>query len=320
VEVSGSARIVGDDANAVHALARACLNPSGALAPAPARSTNPGTRGFELALIDEQEPPAVHARRIRDALELIAQGEIYEVNLAREVRFGVRGNMLAMLAALGARTRAPFSALLRLDGVEVLASSPELCLELTGNGRIMTCPIKGTRPRGDTLERDQALAAELDKDPKERAELTMVIDVERNDLGRVCRTGSVQLTEPPHVQTHPTLHHRVATVSGELRPEVSRDAVLQAMLPSGSVTGAPKVRAMEVIAQLEAARRGAYTGAFGYIRHDGGLELAMAIRVLSVQQGIGRYLVGGGIVADSDPEREVEETLWKARHVLDLCE
>jgi anthranilate/para-aminobenzoate synthase component I len=144
----------------------------------------------------------------------------------------------------------------------------------------------------------------------------MVIDVERNDLGRVARVGSVRVTQPGQVVRQPSVHHRVARVGARLRPGVGRAELLSATLPSGSVTGAPKVRAMELIRQIEAARRGLYTGAFGLLRHDGTLELAMAIRTLTVVEGEAHYFAGGGIVADSDPERETAETRWKARGVL----
>ncbi len=146
----------------------------------------------------------------------------------------------------------------------------------------------------------------------------MVLDVERNDLARLALPGTVQLTVPPHVEKHGTVLHRVATLRARLRPELSRAELLLRMLPSGSVTGAPKVRAMDLIAELEADRRGLYTGAFGYLAHDGSLELGMAIRTLTVREGQGHYFAGGGIVADSDPEREVQETLWKAEALLGL--
>ena len=144
----------------------------------------------------------------------------------------------------------------------------------------------------------------------------MVLDVERNDLARLARPGTVQLAVPPHVEAHGTVLHRVATLQAELRAELTRREILERMLPSGSVTGAPKVRAMDLIAELEAERRGLYTGAFGYLAHDGSLELGMAIRTLTVREGEGHYFAGGGIVADSDPEREVQETLWKAEALL----
>jgi anthranilate/para-aminobenzoate synthase component I len=153
---------------------------------------------------------------------------------------------------------------------------------------------------------------ELEQDPKERAELTMIVDVERNDLGRVAEVGSVRLAALPHVVTHRTVHHRVALLTARTRAGVGRDDVLRSMLPSGSVTGAPKVRAMEVIASLEPLRRGLYTGAIGFIGHDGVITLSMAIRTVVLNGNEGEYWTGGGIVADSDPAREVEETQWKA--------
>jgi anthranilate/para-aminobenzoate synthase component I len=152
----------------------------------------------------------------------------------------------------------------------------------------------------------------LEASEKERAELTMVLDVERNDLGRIAAPGSVRMVEPPRVTTHPTLHHRSATLEAQLLPGTTLSRVLEALLPSGSVTGAPKRRAMEVISCLEPHRRGLYTGAFGMVAHDGGVTLAMAIRTLTVRNETGHYFSGGGIVADSDPDAEVLETDWKA--------
>jgi len=181
---------------------------------------------------------------------------------------------------------------------------------------LATEPIKGTRPRGGDADQDEALARELDADPKERAELAMIIDVERNDLGSVCQVGSVDLAVPPQVVTHRTIHHRKARVVGRARSDVSRTQVLEAMVPSGSVTGAPKVRAMEVIRQLEDQRRGLYTGGLGFVAHDGSVTLTMAIRTLVLRGDRGYYWTGGGIVADSDPVVERQETAWKALQVL----
>jgi anthranilate/para-aminobenzoate synthase component I len=277
--------------------------------------------GSSLALqvrLARAEPGAVHEARIRRALELIAAGDIYQVNLARRFELDVRGGAVALLAALcpGGLTR--HAVALEWPELSVAAATPELFLALGPDRRVRTSPIKGTRPRLTDPERDRALAAALEEDPKERAELAMVIDVERNDLGRLARTGSVVLEAMPHVESYESVHHRVATVAAELAPGVGREALIAAMLPSGSVTGAPKVRAMEVIRELEPVRRGLYTGALGYVREDGGLELGMAIRTLTVAGGQGSYFAGGGIVADSQPGREVEETLWKARRLIEL--
>jgi anthranilate/para-aminobenzoate synthase component I len=181
---------------------------------------------------------------------------------------------------------------------------------------LFTAPIKGTRPRGKDAFEDRALVQELDQDPKERAELTMIIDVERHDLGRVSQVGSVRVLAGPEIVTHRTVHHRLALLAGRARADASREEVLASMLPSGSVTGAPKVRAMEVIARLEASRRGLYTGGIGFVAHDGGVTLSMAIRTAVLRGSEGEYWTGGGIVADSDPAREVEETRWKAVQLL----
>lgn len=264
------------------------------------------------------EDPGRHRERVEAALELIRAGDIYQVNLARQLRLGVEGDGLGVFRRMVRSSPSPWAALLELPGEPaVYSTSPELFLRTRG-GLVETLPIKGTRRRGGWAAQDEALRRALDEDEKERAELAMVVDLERNDLGKLARTGSVRVPRGPEVTTYRTLHHRVARVSARLLPGVSRRELVEAMLPSGSVTGAPKVRAMEVIAGLETARRGLYTGALGYQGHDGELQLAMAIRMLTVEEGEGHYHTGGGIVADSDPEREVEETELKALQVAAL--
>jgi anthranilate/para-aminobenzoate synthase component I len=295
--------VIGDDRACVDALAERLL-----------KATDAPEREPRLALADG-EPPERHAERVRAALDLIARGEIYQVNLARRLELGVTGGMVDVLARLCRETRPPYAAAFRFGDAAIVSTSPELLLRLDAGGRIQTSPIKGTRPRGRDAASDARWHAELDADPKERAELAMIIDVERNDVGKVSRTGSV-LATPPEVNTHGLVWHRRAHVSGQLAAHVSRDDMLRAMLPSGSVTGAPKVRAMEIIAGLEAERRGLYTGGLGFITHQGEMTLSMAIRTLTVRSDRGHYFTGGGIVADSDPAREVEETLWKARQLF----
>lgn len=302
----GRVRVVGDAHEAVRELAARLRGP--------ARAPQP----VELSHGAEFEPPELHRARIRRALEHIRAGDLYQVNLARRFDLRVRGTALDLLERLQHRGRPPYSAAFDWDGLHVAAVSPELFLSLNTSGVLLTSPIKGTRPRGTDEARDRALAQELDSDPKERAELTMVLDVERNDLARLAEPGSVRLAVAPHVQAHGTVWHRVATVRAQQRAHVTRTELLERMLPSGSVTGAPKVRAMDLIAELEAERRGLYTGAFGFLAHDGSLELGMAIRTLTVRAEQGHYWAGGGIVADSDPEREVQETLWKAEALLSL--
>lgn len=305
VEISNKVQIIGETYDVAHELLAKLRQPTAA------------PRGASARLRAPIEPGRVHEQRVRRALELIARGEIYEVNLARALELQVTGSVFELLEALTRDGLPPHAGAFEWPELRVAAASPELLLTLEPNGRVATSPIKGTRPRGRDAAADRAAVIELDADPKERAELAMVIDVERNDLGRVARPGSVMLEQPPHVVSLPTVFHRVATVAAQLEPPFRRDRVLESMLPSGSVTGAPKIRAMEVIAELEASRRGLYTGGFGIVRRDGGLELSMAIRTLTARGEQAQYLTGGGIVADSVPEREVEETLWKARGVLD---
>lgn len=277
----------------------------------------PPEQALALA-VAEDDPPARHADRIAAARELIARGDLYQVNLARRLRVQLReGDALALYRALARRAPTPFGCCLHLDGgIAVASTSPELLLRAEPSGALYTAPIKGTRPRGADAARDEALVRELSSDPKERAELTMIVDVERHDLGRVAEVGSVRLIAEPRVVTHRTVHHRVALLAARARAGTSREEVLRAMVPSGSVTGAPKVRAMEVIAALEPSRRGLYTGGIGFVSHDGGVTLAMAIRTAVLLGDEGEHWVGGGIVADSDPAREVEETRWKALQLL----
>jgi len=259
-----------------------------------------------------------HRARVRAALELIRAGDLYQVNLARRLDYDVSGHPLDVLQAMVVRAPGAYSCLLRTPQGDIVSTSPELLLRFDVDGRIVTSPIKGTRVRGRHAAEEAAQAAELDADAKERAELTMVIDVERNDLGRISLAGSVRLVQPPKVSAMSGVLHRWASVASWARPDLGREEALRVMLPSGSVTGAPKVRAMEVIADLEACPRGLYTGGVGAVFHDGALSLGMAIRTLVLRDGVGHYFVGGGIVADSDPDLEVEETRWKAEQIAAL--
>lgn len=301
----GTVHAVGDDPMRVRALADASLRP------APLGDAT-------AALVDPADDDA-HADRIREALRLIEAGDLYQVNLARRVTLEVSGDLLTSFQRLVKAAPSDLAAALLFDdAAAVLSTSPELFLHVTPDRRVTTVPIKGTRRRGAHGGEDEHLARELDGDPKERAELTMVVDLERNDLGRVARAGTVRLVGSPSVVTHRTLHHRLARVTGLLPVGVTLPRLVEATFPSGSITGAPKVRAMEVIASLEAHRRGLYTGAIGHVAHDGSLTLSMAIRTLTASAGEAHYHAGGGIVADSDPAREVEETRVKSRQLARL--
>lgn len=295
--------VVGDDPGSVRELARQLVLSS---------ETGPGDAALDAL---PGEAPEAHVERVRAALDLIAAGQIYQVNLARRLELAARGSPLDLLQLLCRDTRPPYAACLQLGDSSIVSSSPELLLRQRADGLLLTSPIKGTRPRGTDAASDTRLREELATDQKERAELNMIIDVERNDLGRVSAIGSVR-AQAPIVAAQGLVWHRRANVLGRLRRDVGRAELMAAMVPSGSVTGAPKVRAMELIARLEAQRRGLYTGAIGFLTHAGEMTLSMAIRTLTVRDGIGHYFTGGGIVADSQPELELEETRWKARQLF----
>jgi para-aminobenzoate synthetase len=209
----------------------------------------------------------------------------------------------------------PYGAFLDAGRFAIAGASPERFLRAWPDGRLETRPMKGTRPRGATAAEDRALAAALRASPKDRAENVMIVDLARNDLGRVCRVGSVHVPAPLVVERHPTVNQLVSTVAGTLAP--GRDVLdaIAAAFPPGSMTGAPKVRAMQLIEELEPVRRGPYAGAFGWIGPDGACDLAVVIRTAVVLDGRAHLHVGGGIVADSQPRDEYAESLLKARTV-----
>ncbi|GIW88691.1 MAG: aminodeoxychorismate synthase, component I [Isosphaeraceae bacterium] len=253
------------------------------------------------------------------AIEYIRAGDIFQANLSQ--RFAARLEQcdpLALYESLVACSPAPFAAYLRWGDRAVVSASPEWFYQTRGRS-IVTRPIKGTRPRGATPQRDAALLAELANSPKDRAELTMIIDLERNDLGRVCEVGSIEVVAPYTVESYEQVHHLVATIGGTLRAGIGPVEVVAAMFPGGSITGAPKIRAMEIIDELERSRRSLYTGAIGYYSR-GASGFSIAIRTLLVEGEVVSYQVGGGIVADSDPEAEYEETLHKGRGLREALE
>jgi len=244
--------------------------------------------------------------------EWIKAGDIYQVNLTQAFDADVRGGSLFPLyEILRDVSPAPMAAWLDLDGREILSSSPETFLRFSGR-RVETSPIKGTRPRFPDPDEDTRSAYELQTNAKEIAELVMITDLLRNDLGQVCEFGTVEVAEMLRLESLGQVHHLVSTVIGRLRPDVGQLRALAACFPGGSITGAPKVRAMEIIRELEAAPRGIYCGAIGWIGYHGESAFSIAIRTL-VRQGTRlRCQVGAGIVADSDPAMEYQETLHKA--------
>ena len=279
------------------------------------RLTTPALERRVILALDPVRPdqsPDEYRRMIDQAQRYIAAGDIFQVNLSQ--RFATQGRVdpLALAARLQAVGPAPYSAYLSWDRCAILSASPELFFETTGRA-IRTRPIKGTRPRALDPVQDEALRAELLASAKDHAELTMIVDLERNDLGRVCEFGSVQVVDPRSVESYPNVHHTVATVVGQLREDAEPIAIIRALFPGGSITGAPKIRAMEIIDELEPCRRGIYTGSIGYWSANGRSAFNIAIRTIVVEGNQVTYHVGGGIVADSDPDREYQETLDKGR-------
>jgi para-aminobenzoate synthetase component I len=254
----------------------------------------------------------VYLARLEEVLAYIRAGDVFQANLAHRFTAPLRLPTYEVYRRLRAASPAPWGAFLRLSGPEVLSISPELFLLRTGE-RVVTQPIKGTRPRSSDPDEDARMRAELVASEKDQAELAMIVDLLRNDLGRVARIGSVRVVEPRQIRAHPTVFHSVATVEAFVGREVDATALLRATMPGGSVTGAPKIRAMEILEELEDVRRGPYCGAAGWFGYDGDLRLDILIRTLVVNRGVASFHVGGGIVADSDPAAEYEETLVKAR-------
>ncbi len=295
---SGRAWLLGEP-RARTSLARA-LGRSGARAP--------GALG---PLEAEMDGPA-HAERVRQVLEYIHAGDVYQANLARRFRGALRGDALSVYLALRAVSPAPMGAYLEGEDWAILSNSPERLVRVRGR-RIEAEPIKGTRPRGRTPEEDVRLAAELARDEKEQAEHVMIVDLLRNDLGRISEIGSVGVDGMARLLSVANVHHLVSTVRGTLRADVGLEAIVRATFPGGSITGAPKVRAMEIIEELEPVRRGPYTGAIGWATPGGELDWSIAIRT-GVLRGAPRrggdllVWVGGGIVADSTPAGELAET------------
>jgi anthranilate synthase component I len=273
--------------------------------------------GRGAAFLIEEDESELFLGSVRQALEYIAAGDVYQTNLSRgwQGRATPQVDPVWVYQRLRATNPSPFAALLRVDDFACLSSSPERLVSIRGN-TVSTRPIAGTRPRGATPEADAALIRSLLDNEKERAEHVMLIDLERNDLGRVCAGGSVRVDEYMSVETYAHVHHIVSNVSGRLRNEVSPVGVIRALFPGGTITGCPKVRCMEIIAELEGVGRGAYTGSIGYLNRDGSCDLNILIRTITAQGGLFKFRAGAGIVADSNPAQELAETRAKAEGLL----
>jgi len=284
-----------------------------ALAGRPQLSTPPKIIADQL----NEEPPQHYLDAVTRALEHIRAGDIYQANLSRGWHATLAENVepYHVYAQLRLANPAPFAALAVLDDVAIVSSTPERLIEAR-DGKVSTRPIAGTRPR--TLDRsdDTERLRELHAHPKERAEHVMLIDLERNDLGRICEAGSVRVSEFMALESYQHVHHIVSNVEGRLRSDITPGMALSAVFPGGTITGCPKVRCMQIIGELEGAPRGAYTGSMGYINRDGSMDFNILIRTLELRHGQVRFKAGAGIVADSNPVKELEETRAKARGLI----
>jgi len=276
----------------------------------PNRKAEPGTRHLGSSL-----SRAEFLRLVERAQSYIRAGDIYQVNLSQRLSASCPLTGWEVFQRLSAVSPAPFCAYMDCGDFQIASTSPELFLRLSG-AYIQTRPIKGTRPRSIDPTRDAQLTYELQTSPKELAELVMIADLLRNDLGRVCEYGSVHVPELVRLERYPHVQHLVSTVEGRLRTDVTHFAALARCFPGGSVTGAPKIRAMEIIDELEPVARGPYTGCLGYLGFNRESQLSILIRTAICKPGWVCFPVGAGIVADSNPEAEYEETLAKAKGFL----
>lgn len=274
---------------------------------------NAGIPGLTLKFNFTKELYIGAVKRIKD---YITAGDVYQVNLSQRIETHVDIPPHELYKNLRSINPAPFSCYLAFDDVAIISSSPERFLHVNAR-HVQTRPIKGTRPRGKDAKTDEIMKQALLSSPKDDAELTMIIDLERNDLGRVCDYGSVRVMERKVLETYPTVHHLVSTIEGDLYERYDFIDLLKATFPGGSITGAPKIRAMQIIDELEPTQRSVYTGAIGYIGFKGDADLNIAIRTFIMKGRKVYFQVGSGIVADSNEEEEYEETLHKARALIE---
>ncbi len=280
--------------------------------PARGEITLPEMTGLQV------EAPENFLQGVLAVQDYIRAGDVFQVNLSRlwQARFSENLTPSALFSRLMRNNPAPFSALWQWQDHAVVSSSPERLVRVGRDGHIATRPIAGTHPRGQSAIDDAALRRRLAAHPKERAEHVMLVDLERNDLGRVCVSGSIRVSALMEVKTYQFVHHIESTITGRLRPEVRVLDILRAVFPGGTITGCPKVRTMQIIREFEQAPREAYTGSLGYINHDGSLDFNILIRSFQLRGDHLRFRAGAGIVADSNPGRELEETRAKAQGLL----
>lgn len=279
-----------------------CLAPQYPLPGHPGVTSNFDRRGYEAV--------------VRKGRDYVHAGDCFQVNLSQRLLCPLREDPRELYGRLRRLNPAPFAGFFDLGDFQVLSASPERFLQLRADGEVVTRPIKGTRPRGADRAADEALIRSLTTNPKDRAENVMIVDLLRNDLGRVCEYGTVRVPRVCEVETFRYVHHLVSEVRGRLRAGLGPADLLAAAFPGGSVTGAPKVRAMEIIAELEPTARGPYCGSLAWVGFDGRMDTNILIRTFTAGRGWIQFPVGGGVVADSEPDREYEETLHKAAGLL----
>ncbi len=273
-------------------------------------SRNLDVNGFQSNL-----SAAEYKDRVRRTQVYIKEGDIYQANIAQRFETEFNGDPLELYMKLRMVNPAPFSGFLRFPDFSIVSSSPERLIRIQGD-KLETRPIAGTRPRGDDVEKDASLTKELLLNEKERAEHLMLVDLERNDMGRVCQTGSVEVTDLMFLEQYSHVSHIVSNIQGKLKPNTRIRDLLKALFPGGTITGCPKIRCMEIIHELEPSGRGPYSGSFGYIGFSRQLDLNIIIRTIILKSNKAFFHVGAGIVADSDPDKEYEETMAKAAAMI----
>jgi aminodeoxychorismate synthase component I len=254
---------------------------------------------------------------IQKAKEHIKTGDVFQLCLTNQIFIEQDADALKTFLTLRESNPAPYGGYLKFEGLEIVSSSPEQFLKVSAIGKVSSKPIKGTRPRSKDQAEDAQIANELVNNEKERAENLMIVDLMRNDLGRVCEADSIAVEKLFKIESYATVHQLVSTVTGTLRPGQSATSALAACFPGGSMTGAPKIKAVEILRELEAAPRDIYSGAFGYLGFDGSADFGMTIRTLVFEGDSASLGVGGGITIDSDPASEFEETILKSKALLE---
>ncbi len=271
--------------------------------------------------IIQEEDADIYRNHLQKIHQYIIEGDIFQANLSRQwtARYESDFNPLTLYNNLQQVNPAPFAALVKYQDQYILSSSPERLISVN-NGLAETRPIAGTHPRSHNLQQDIALSEAMLSHPKERAEHVMLIDLERNDLGRICEPGSIKVKEKMIVETYRFVHHIVSSICGQLKDNLSVKDVIHAVFPGGTITGCPKVRCMEIISELEQNSRGAYTGSLGYVSDDGNMDFNILIRTMTAHQNQVTFRAGAGIVSDSITEKELTETRHKARGLLNALQ